>query len=138
MYGEDEPQDTRPAAAGLALAERILKEPERLVDLVKRSLWDEFTGVGPESGRWWHGGLDIMAEPLEYMDMTVPTGAEDLLPMLRLSGLVIDEVSGLEGPVALLNFWAPFDPEHDLGMLTNGERILGIGFMSDVDPFASR
>jgi hypothetical protein len=36
---------------------------------------------------------------------------------------------------AILDFSAAFEDEHGLGLLTNGSRILGIGFSDDPSPF---
>jgi malic enzyme len=48
---------------------------------------------------------------------------------------VLKEVDGHDGPLVEISLYAPFEPEHDLGILTDGEKILGIGYMSDVRLF---
>ena len=48
---------------------------------------------------------------------------------------VRQDVPGCEGPVVELSFHAAFEVEHGVGVLTDGETILGLGYSADVTPF---
>ena len=41
-----------------------------------------------------------------------------------------------ERPNASINFAAAFDEEHGVGVLSDGTRVLGIGYISDATPYS--
>jgi hypothetical protein len=45
---------------------------------------------------------------------------------------------GYEKPVVELSFHAAFEEEHGVGVLTDGNTILGTGYSVDVRPFKRR
>jgi hypothetical protein len=60
----------------------------------------------------------------------------DLRAGLRVMEVCVrPKVEGCDGPVAELTFAAVFEEEHGLGVLTDGEGVLGIGYVADVQPF---
>jgi len=127
-----------PSADVLALVSKALARQASLVPAVVAALWDDFNGTGPQSGMWWHGGLD---EVVEDVDPSLPplTGPDALYSWLRLSGIA-GRKSGLrnESPVVEMSFDAPFEEEHGVGVLTDGDIILGTGYTYDVRPFTER
>lgn len=134
FYAEHE--EDRPSSAAVAAAAKVLANSEALVGKVANALWDDFNGRGPESGMWWHGSLDEVAEVLADEGQSAPARAEDLLPLMRLHAIrVHKEVDGYDKPIVELCFHAPFEEEHGVGVLTDGVRIVGTGYTSSVTPF---
>jgi hypothetical protein len=127
-----------PSAVALALAAKVLANQSQLVPKITSALWDDFNGRGPNSGMWWHNDLEHVGEAVKWMDLPSPNAADDLLAMMKLHQITVyKSVDGYPGPVAELSFSAPFEDEHGIGVLTDGESILGIGYSVDVAPFAS-
>ena len=57
----DSPKQT-PTPAQAGLAKSIVTHQAVLVPKLVDALWADFTGDGPESGMYWHGDLDQVAE----------------------------------------------------------------------------
>ena len=131
----DTPAET-PSAAAVDLALKVLAPQEALVSKVTTALWEDLNGRGPQSGMWWYGGLDQIADDYEEEDMPALASADDLHNALALSSISIrqDDESG-NRPVVELSFDAFFEEEHGVGILTDGEAILGTGYMISVRPF---
>ena len=70
--------------------------------------------------------------------MPLLTGPDALRHWMRLSRVwVRKKVERWNGPLVELSFHAAFEPEHGVGILTDGEAILGTGYDYDVTPFKS-
>lgn len=133
MFAADN-EDEKPSAAAVALAEKVLANQTKLVSVIMDALWKDFAGEGPNSGMWWHGDLEQVAEAMDAA--RPPAGPKELLELLQLSQMTVrKEVDGYDGPVVELSFHAPFEREHGVGVLTDGEALLGTGYSSDVTPF---
>jgi hypothetical protein len=125
-----------PSAAAVELALRVLADPAGLAAKVAAALWDDFTGRGPQSGMWWHGGLDEVVDSLEDAELPPPRSAKDLMKVMRLSQISVrKEYDGDGTPVIELCFSAAFEEEHGVGVLTDGRTVLGTGYHLDVSPF---
>ena len=100
------------------------------------ALWDEFNGRGPDSGMWWHGDTEQWVEGLDSSGLPLPTKADDLLGLMALSSIVVRrKVDGYDKPVVELSFAAAFEEEHGVGVLTDGKKVLGTGYSTDVTPY---
>ena len=131
---EADDEDDVPSPAAAALASKALANQAGLAAKVKAALWDDFNGRGPTSGMWWHGNLDEVAEVADLDDP--PAKADDLLKLMRLSCIQVRKgVDGYNKPVVELSFDAAFEDEHGVGVLTDGETVLGTGYSADVSPF---
>ncbi len=133
----DDQNDT-PTAEAVALAEKVLENQKPLVAVIAKALWADFEGEGPASGMWWHGDMDQVAEALaETIDVEEPPeSAKELLKYLSVSGVTVRKnVSGMNGLIVEVGFHAGFEEEHGVGVLTDGQRIVGIGYSHDVKPF---
>lgn len=53
----------------------------------------------------------------------------------RLGHLLRKSVDGYDEPIVELSFSAPFEDEHGVGVMTDGQSVLGIGYSCDVTPF---
>ena len=85
---------------------------------------------------WWHGDLDQVADGLEDAELTPPKKADDMFKLMNFAGIrVHPSVHRFKKPIAELYFGAAFEEEHGVGVLTDGERILGTGYSLDVTPF---
>lgn len=136
-FNADDETDV-PTPAMISVAAAVLGYQDELARKVIDGLWDDFNGRGPDSGMYWHGDLDAVAEGLEWGDEDAepPTSAKDLLKLMSLNGIIIRRgVHGYDKPVAELSFSAAFEDEHGVGILTDGRTIIGIGYSSDVQPF---
>jgi hypothetical protein len=134
----DSEDATEPSAAAAALAVSVITHQKQLAQLVIQALWDDFNGRGPKSGMWWSGDMKQVEEVFGYDDRPAPSGPNDLLSAMRFTGVTIrEEIYDYEGPVAELHFAAVFEEEHAVGILTDGSKIIGTGYSSDVTPFES-
>jgi hypothetical protein len=71
-------------------------------------------------------------------DLPPLTGPESLQRWMRLSRVwVRKEMEGRAGLLVELSFHAAFEPEHGVGVLTDGDSIVGTGYDYDVTPFES-
>lgn len=120
-----------PTGEAVALAERIVAQSDATATLIAETLWNDFAGNPPDSGMWWHGDLESVSEDIE----PPPTSANGIAALMRLQGISIHQHG--DKPVAELNFWAEFEPEHGVGVLTDGETVLGTGYSYDVSPYGS-
>ena len=130
---ENEP----PSREAVAVAERVLANQAALVAKVAQALWDDFTGKGPDSGMYWHGDLDSLADGMEFEEtLKPPKKPADVPRLLQLTNISVAKPRrGQDKPLAELSFAAAFEEEHGVGILTDGRTILGIGYSSDVSPF---
>ena len=128
-----------PSDQAVAVAQTVLANQAKLVSIITKALWDDFNGRGPNSGMWWHGDLDQMIDALEFEeDLPRPKGPDDLLRILGNPTIIVHkQVHGYERPVVEITFAAPFEEEHDVGVLTDGKKVLGTGYSIDVTPFES-
>ncbi|HZK82983.1 MAG TPA: hypothetical protein VFC46_18005 [Humisphaera sp.] len=135
----------RPAAAALAL--KVLGNQSALVRAVTHAMWEDINGRGPHSGMWWHGDFDLpvgactgqrhswMVDVLAADGIAVQS-PDDLLRVMGFRAfLVRDNVRDYQAQLIELDFDAAFEMEHGVGLLTDGERILGTGYQVDVDLF---
>ena len=126
--------DEIPSMSAVALADKVLVNQYEIVEKMYWALWRDFTGEGAKTGMWWHGNFDEVAAVL---GVDVPlSDAKDLLPLLQLSQMtVFNDLYDYKKPIIELSFHASFEEEHGVGLLTDGDEILGIGYSSDVDLF---
>jgi hypothetical protein len=137
INAEDE-ADT-PSARAVELALRLLENQERLARQIVTALWDDFNGRGPRSGMWWHGDLEQVVESGEGEDVPPLESADALFGWMHPGGIVVRHggVRDDEPPVIELTCSAVFEVEHGVGILTDGDAILGTGYLYDVEPFES-
>ena len=134
-FAADDAKET-PSPAAVALAEKVLANAAALVAAVTKALWDDFNGRGPDSGMWWHGDLETVAEGMEDSDLPPPKKANDLLRLMRLFQISVRKgADGHDKPVVELCFWAAFEEEHNVGVLTDGKSVLGAGYHIDVSAY---
>jgi hypothetical protein len=124
-----------PTAAAVALAARVLDPHADLVLKLTEALWRDMKGRREyDSGMWWHGDLDQVIAGLEKLP--APDGPDGLLPLLRPIEIAVKErIERYPKPVAEINFWAAFEEEHGVGVLTDGRVVLGTGYSTDAEPF---
>jgi hypothetical protein len=129
-----------PSRDAVAVARRVLANHEALATKVAAALWDDFTGKGPDSGMYWHGNLEALAEGMEFEEtLKPPRKAADVPKLMQLTDITIPKRRrGQDKPLAELNFTAAYEDEHGVGILTDGKTIVGIGYSSDVTPFKKK
>jgi len=122
--------DKEPAKEQVDLVLNVQKNAKALAKKICRALWEDFQGKGRKTGMWWHGNLAEVNR-----DLNRPIRREADLPgMLKLSSMMVNKGADKK-PVMVLNFHAPFEDEHGVGVLTDGKTVLGIGYASDVMPY---
>lgn len=137
---ETDDSDKPPSKSAASIATRVLKNQTLLVSRIKTALWKDLHGQGENSGMWWHGDLKSIREaiasssgdkkPLPFSE------PDDLDALIGCPSILVQESIYLyEKPVATIKFEAAFDEEHGLGVLTDGNRVLGIGYQMDAGPF---
>jgi hypothetical protein len=123
-----------PAPETAALAAKVVANQAGLVVKIADALWEGFNGRGPDYGVWWHGRLENVAKVVG--PKRVPRTPQDVLRLLQVDAVFIRSASpgiaGFEKPAAEIAFHAAFEPEHGIGVLTDGDAILGIGHTLDV------
>jgi len=89
---------------------------------------------------WWHGDLATIHGNIASrygMGKQMPLDAKhDLFNLIGAVSICIEKaVYRHERPCARICFDAAFETEHGLGILTDGYRVLGVGYLADVRPY---
>ena len=132
-FEADEP-DEFPSNEMANVASRIVDHHQRLIADGVRLFFDDICGHGPDSGMWWHDDLDhvneIIAHEAKRLDQL-----EDMFALLNGPSLFVQASGyGFDAACAIIGFESPIDFEHGVGWLTDGNRVLGTGYRSDVSP----
>jgi hypothetical protein len=65
-----------------------------------------------------------------------PTAPDDLLAVMQVSAITVHKgVNGDDKPIVELSFRAAFEQEHGVGVLTDGQTVLGFGYSGEATPF---
>ena len=136
---ENETEDETPTKDAVKVALKLIKNQERMAARVTKAVWKDLNGMGHDSGMWWHGDLGTVSANISqaHRGKTQPLStANDLHSLLGASSVLIrDTIYLYKKPSATLMFQAAFDVEHGLGVLTDGNRIVGTGYQSSVGPY---
>jgi hypothetical protein len=127
-----------PKSREIAIAKRVIKNEASLAKRLIRALFDDLNGKGLDSGMWWHGDTQSILEFMdENMRSKIDLTAEDDVPKLigSPSVWIRPKVDYYKKPCAVILFEAAFDPEHGLGVLTDGSKVIGTGYQMSVSPF---
>jgi|GEM_PF-4566619 len=121
-----------------AIIELALKVTNVLPALIERgldSLWQDFHGTGASpSGMWWHNAVDEVFD--SELGPAKPSDANGLYNLLKPNGIHIDaEIYKWKGSAARFTFESEIDDEHGVSFLTDGDRIIGLGYEMDPMPF---
>ena len=139
---EDEDNVPIPSKRAIAVAQRTIKNQESLATRIVKAVWNDLHGRGRDTGMWWHGDIRTINEQITGIfggrkGKPQSLGKlDDLYLLLGVNKIRIRESSyQCERPIATVNFAAAFDDEHGVGVLTDGTRVLGIGYISDATPY---
>ncbi|HTL30654.1 MAG TPA: hypothetical protein VL282_15590 [Tepidisphaeraceae bacterium] len=133
-------QEQLPSRSLVSVAERIMDKAPMLAREMIAALWDDINGEGPNSGIWWHGDFAFVASKIDQNPLCEAVGplteANDLYRLLGLQRIsVLHDADAFDRPVAEFSFAAAFEDEYGVGIITDGNGILGIGYSADVTPF---
>jgi hypothetical protein len=133
----NESPDEKPTPPPIAVTRKLISNQKSLAKKVAEALWADFNGKGPDSGMYWHGDLEQVAQGIESGEP--PRSAKDLYKLMQLHTIHVQRTSGKSKRwLAEMNFHADFEEEHGVGILTDGTDIVGIGYSFDSQPFSSR
>lgn len=137
--GDDRPAE--PSEHSIQLANLIIANQHALNDIVLDAVWQDLNGLGPRSIMWWHGDWRTIREMIQLGWKRKPPAPpidskDDLYLHMGNMRIYLDEDNGnYPRELALLAFDSAIDPEHGVGVLTDGRKILGVGYSSDVVPY---
>lgn len=138
----EEPQKP-PSKLAVNVARRVIKNEAVLAEKLETAIWQDLNGKGRETGMWWHGDLpsfnQTFKEPLGTELQKILQTRESVRRVIGQPSVdVVESVYGYDRPCAKLTFAAAFDPEHGVGVLTDGSKILGVGYEYDVGPYKTK
>lgn len=137
IFAADDENDI-PTDGQVSVARQTINNLERLIEEGLLALVDDFQGRGPDSGMWWHSDIDQVLENLTSNGARLDSlgSPDDLYVVMGQPSIRIQESGyGYGKPCAIIGFEAQFEVEHGVGILTDGEQILGTGYRTDVSPF---
>lgn len=129
-----------PSEQVIEVARLTIKNHQYLLREGIKALFNDLIGKGPDSGMWWHSAIDhvreIVANRVDESTLAVLNKPEDLHALLGKPSIRVQEFGyGYDDPCSIISFEAVFEPEHGIGILTDGTQILGVGYEMDVSPF---
>lgn len=136
-------EDELPTKPAVTIAKRIIKNQQTLVPRLLKALLDDLQGKGPKSGMWWHGDVASIYQDLAEEDGSLRKlkleSPESLGRLLGSPSVVVHKaVYDYDNkPLATICLEALFEMEHGVGILTDGSKIIGTGYETDVRPFRS-
>ncbi|MGB1311859.1 MAG: hypothetical protein ACPG47_11635 [Leucothrix sp.] len=103
-------------------------------------LFDDFHGKGRNTGMWWRSDInhikEIVASRAATQELLPINTPSDVHRLLSSPSIFIDGSGyNYDEPLSILMFEAIFEPEHGIGFLTDGAKILGLGYQVGVRPY---
>lgn len=122
-----------PSDGVVRVAINTISNADSLVKSGLQVLFDDFHGIRPDSGMWWHDEIDHVCEILDNrFSRGVLDTADGLYELLGDASLLIQGRGyGYDSPCAVIGFESPIDVEHGVGFLTDGAQIIGLGYRAD-------
>ena len=129
-----------PSKQAVVIAKRVIKNQETLSKRIAKAVWNDLRGNGEDSGMWWHGDTETINEMIDSgfngRKRKPFEKADDVYHLIGGPSVWIRESIWLyEKPSATITFEAAFDVEHGLGVLTDGNRVVGTGYQTSVTPY---
>ena len=126
----------------IELVSRILINQHALNALLLEAIWQDLNGLGPGTDMWWHGDWPTIRETIRSAWKRSPPhpldSKEDLYLHLGNMRIYVNEgIRNFASPNARFVFDSAIDPEHGIGVLSDGTKILGVGYSYDVLPYPS-
>lgn len=128
-----------PTKAMARLALKIIANQDKLVPKIKQAYFHELWGTGPQSGMWWHGDEEarefcapVLLKRLKRAKIESP---DDLEWLLGEPSIQITDDEELPKPFARISFGSAFEDEHGTEALTDGSKVVGIGYEGEASPF---
>lgn len=128
------PDEGLPTEAQCQKALEFLEHAGKLGPAILSALWTDIQGGDVDSGHWWHGGLEELNDNfIGALDDDGPIETiEDLAKSLSFGGIAI----GLQHETAIeVCFYCDWEAEHGVSALVDGDRVIGLGYAYDLEPF---
>lgn len=129
MYLDED--DEPPSDEMCVVTDKTLSNLNLLLNKCLQLLFDDISGINNiDSGMWWHNSLDHVNEIIVDKGKLENVSAfYDLLccPTIKIA----EYEGGYDSPCSIIGFDSPIDIEHGIGFLTDGEKVLGIGYKAD-------
>jgi hypothetical protein len=124
---------TPPTDELIAAVLALRTHQRQVVAEIVRLLWESLAGTGRYIPI---GDMQAVTETLARQNIPAPRSAESLTPLLGLYRITVQgRAFEHDEPVIWLDFHAALEEEHGIGVLTDGQHVLGIGYAGDVYPF---
>lgn len=135
----DDSRSEEPGKKSIEIADRVIRNQHLLAKRILNAVWNDLNGRGPETGMWWHGDMATIHEQIDSsyaMGEEMPLNVkEDLFSLMGGCSINIENsVYQYEKTCARICFDTAIDLEHGLGILSDGTRVLGVGYQ-DVSPY---
>ncbi|MEM9214085.1 MAG: hypothetical protein AAGD25_07025 [Cyanobacteria bacterium P01_F01_bin.150] len=144
VFPVDGGEQIHPLDSAVALATTLVNHSERLARAIALAIWNDFRGQGPDSGMWWHDNIVEVNESIDCAmsdtnsTLPFPQNATDIQALMRLFEIRIGSSAyEYDYPLIMFRFYAAFEMEHDVAVLSDAQSILGIGGDLDVTLFLS-
>jgi len=132
-------EDELPSNDAQKVALQVIQNHNELSSCIVQALWQDMHNQGSGSGMWWNGDIETIERNIAEATknkLRALRAPETLYKCLGANSVLIRESMYLyEKPSATFLFQAAFDTEHGLGILSDGGRVIGIGYQSSVGPF---
>jgi hypothetical protein len=129
------PDHGLPTEAQTQKALGFLEHAEKHGPIILDALWTDIQGGDVDSGHWWHAGLEELNENYStgYNDIDPIESTQDLAQSLVFNGVVM----GHQHETAVeVSFSCEWEDEHGISVLVDDDRVIGLGYALDLEPFA--
>lgn len=136
---DDDEENFVPTKAMARLALKIIANQDKLVPKIKQAYFHDLWGTGPQSGMWWHGDEEarefcaaVLLKRVKRAEIESP---DDFEWLLGEPSLQITDDEEIPKAFARISFGSAFEDEHGTEALTDGSKIVGIGYEGEASPF---
>jgi hypothetical protein len=130
-----------PTKAAFAMLAKIKRNQKTLVKNIKLAFFNDFNGVGPDSGMWWRlEPVNLALSCREAMDKKFGRDRihfpDDLDVLLYAPSIEISNENNSSSIRTLVDMGAIFEDDHGVSALTDGKTVLGLGYSGDASEFS--
>ena len=136
---EADDEEDIPTDEVIRISRLTIDNHESLIREGLLALYNDILGDKVDSGMWWHSEIDEMRKDgADFIsgNKGLLTSQDDLTAFLGKPSIYVQNFGYAYGkPCSTIIFNSMIDPEHGIGLLTDGESILGIGYGIEADVF---